>query len=65
MTLRAGSVKPTRPGWFRPSWRMRPGLAPALRGIWQHLLETHGGNSNECGLGAAPKGERPGHDSAA
>ncbi len=42
-----------------------PGLAPAMRAIWQHVLETHAGNTNECGLGAAPQGDRPCSDSAA
>ena len=42
-----------------------PGQAPALRGIWQHVIETHAGNSNECGLGAEPQGDRPCRESAA
>ena len=33
--------------------------------VWQHVLETHAGNSNECGLGAAPEGSAPCRDSAA
>ena len=50
---------------FRAFVRHFPGLAPALRAIWQHVLETHNGNSTECGLGDEPEGERPCHDSAA
>ena len=50
---------------FEAFVRHFPGLAPALRAIWQHVLETHEGNSNECGLGAAPEGDAPCRDSAA
>ena len=50
---------------FRAFVRHFPGQAPALRAVWQHVLETHNGNSNECGLGDTPEGERPCHDSAA
>ena len=42
-----------------------PGLAPALRAVWQHVLETHAGNTNECGLGAEPQDDRPCSGSAA
>ena len=50
---------------FQAFVRHFPGLAPAMRAIWQHVLETHEGNSIECGLGAAPEGDRPCRDSAA
>ena len=50
---------------FEAFARHFPGLAPALRAVWQHVLETHAGNSNECGLGAKPQGDRSCHDSAA
>ena len=50
---------------FRAFVRHFPGLAPALRAVWQHVLEMHAGNTNECGLGAQPEGDRPCSDSAA
>ncbi len=50
---------------FQAFVRHFPGLAPAMRAIWQHVLETNEGNSTECGLGAEPEGERPCRDSAA
>ena len=50
---------------FEAFVRHFPGLAPAMRAIWQHVLDTHGGNSDECGLGAKPVGDAPCRDSAA
>ena len=42
-----------------------PGLAAAMRAVWQHLEDTDYGNSSECGLGPLAREGGPCRDSAA